>query len=66
MKAPKILAFDIDGVLADLHTAWLDEYNKDFDDNLTISYITQWEMDKFVKPECGKKIFNYLKRPLFV
>ena len=56
----KIIAVDIDGVCADLHHAWLGRYNKDYDDTLTAEQITEWDMTKFVKPECHTKIFDYL------
>jgi 5'(3')-deoxyribonucleotidase len=54
------IAFDVDGVLADLCTAWLNKYNKDYKDTLTPYDITEWDTAKFVKPECGNKIFEYL------
>lgn len=58
-----IIAFDIDGVLADLHKAWLGMYNQDYGDDLTYDDLVIWNMDKLVKPECGVKIFNYLNNP---
>jgi 5'-nucleotidase len=54
---------DIDGVLADNHTPWLDLYNLDYNDHMTKEDIHSWDMDKLVKPECGRKIYEYLKRP---
>lgn len=53
---------DVDSVIADLMPAWLGMYNKDFDDDLSIDDITNWDMTKFVKPECGKQIYKYLER----
>jgi 5'-nucleotidase len=55
-----IIAVDVDDVLCDLNTEWLQRYNKDFDDNLTKNKITEWDISLFVKPECGKYIFEYL------
>lgn len=55
----KILV-DTDGVLADTMTEWLRRYNNDYDDNLKVEQITEWATDKFVKPECGTKIYDYL------
>lgn len=56
-----IIALDCDSVIIDLMTPWLNAYNKDFNDNLTINKITDWNLDQFVRPECGKYIYNYLK-----
>lgn len=59
----KILALDIDSVLADLMPVWVERYNIDYNDNLTVKKIKDWDMSRFVKPECGKKIFDYLNDP---
>lgn len=58
-----IIAVDVDGVVADLHPAWLDWYNRDWQDNLTIDKITQWDICNFVKQECGLKMLEYLHEP---
>lgn len=54
---------DVDGVLANLCPAWYAKYNKDYNDNLTVDKVTHWDTDRFVKPECGKKIYDYLGHP---
>jgi 5'(3')-deoxyribonucleotidase len=54
------IAIDVDDVCADLNTEWLRRYNKDFNDDLTKDKITEWDISSFVKPECGKYIFEYL------
>lgn len=59
----KIAFVDVDGVVADLGTAWLNRYNKDFDDNLTNDNILGWHTSQYVKPECGNKIYDYLEDP---
>lgn len=51
---------DVDDVCADIMPVWLDKYNRDYDDNLTSEDITAWGIDRFVKPECGIKIYDYL------
>lgn len=56
---------DVDGVIADIHAVWLKMYNADYDDRMTLSDITKWGMHELVKPECGKKIYDYLKHPEF-
>ena len=56
---------DMDGVLVDLDSVWYTRYNEDYNDNLTPDKVIKWDIQKFVKPECGKKIFDYLKEPNF-
>ena len=55
-----IIGVDCDDVVISLVPTWLEFYNKDYDDNLTQDKITDWDVSLFVKPECGKKIFNYV------
>ena len=54
-----IVAVDIDDVIISLVPTWLHLYNKDYKDNLSKNDITDWQIDKFVKPECGINIYNY-------
>jgi 5'(3')-deoxyribonucleotidase len=56
----KILAIDLDSTLNTLDTEWIQFYNKDFNDNLTREDMIRWEVYTYVKPECGKKIYDYL------
>lgn len=60
-----IIQFDLDGVLADLLTPWLEAYNKDFNDTLTPQDITDWNIRKFVKPEAHKTIYKYINKENF-
>ena len=55
-----IFAVDVDDVVFDLIGTWLKLYNQDWNDHLMPQDITDWNIDKFVKPECGKKIYDYL------
>lgn len=55
-----IVACDVDGVVADLLPEWLRRYNRDYGDDLTPERITDWGIDRFVKPECGDLIMRYL------
>ena len=59
------IAIDIDGVVADTHLAWYAQYNKDYHDTLTPDMVTEWDLHKFVKPECGTKIYEYLTPKLY-
>lgn len=56
---------DLDSIIVDLQTSWLALYNKDYNDNLTTANILEWETHKYVKPECGQKIYDYLSKPGF-
>jgi len=59
----KLIMLDVDAVVADLHAEWLRLYNHDYNDQLMVEEITDWDMTKFVKPECGKSIYKYLEFP---
>src|SRR5512137_1810696 len=59
----KTIAMDVDDVCAMLSETWVAKYNKDWNDNLKVNEITEWAIEKFVKPECGKRIFSYLDNP---
>jgi 5'-nucleotidase len=64
MNYEQVAIVDVDDVCALLSDIWiLDRYNKDYNDNLTLEKITEWSTDKFVKPECGIKIYDYLLIP---
>lgn len=54
---------DLDEITADLIGEWVRLYNEEWNDCLTREQITDWEIHKFVKPECGKKIYQILHRP---
>ncbi|RID84018.1 5'(3')-deoxyribonucleotidase [Peribacillus asahii] len=59
----RTLLIDMDSVICDLMSDWHDRYNKDYDDNLTVDRLKCWNSEKYVKPECGIKIYDYLKEP---
>jgi 5'-nucleotidase len=65
MKRQMIIASDIDDVLLGLVPHWLKPYNKDWNDNLTADKILTWQFSDYVKPECGKKIYDYLTPSLY-
>ena len=60
IKKPKTICVDIDDVCASLVPYWLAEYNRDYNDTLKEKDILTWDVSNYVKPECGKKIYNYL------
>ena len=59
----KIIALDIDGVVADLLPSWVSAYNNDFFDELDYRVIDQWDLVPFVKKICGKTIYTYIANP---
>jgi 5'(3')-deoxyribonucleotidase len=55
----RLVAIDVDGVIAYLLGRWLDLYNADFDDNLT-PYNIGWHFHKQAKG--GREVYKYLSR----
>jgi 5'-nucleotidase len=62
LKMATIL-IDMDSVICDLMTEWHRRYNEDYNDQLTVERLKCWQSEKYVKPECGVKIYDYLKEP---
>lgn len=58
-----LILLDVDGPVADLHPTWLERYNRRWDDNLTVEDLTVWELDRIVKEECGKRVYDHLHEP---
>ena len=56
-----IIGVDVDSVLADLDRVWLAWYNRDYNDNFTREQIKRWDFHLDLKPECGLKMYDYLK-----
>jgi 5'-nucleotidase len=59
----KTLLIDMDSVICDLMTEWHNRYNQDYNDHLTVDQLKCWNSEKYVKPECGLKIYDYLNEP---
>lgn len=62
MIRPKV-GLDLDSCLNNLEVRWLELYNHDYKDNLTPADLLTWNTYEHVKPECGKKIYDYLLYP---
>lgn len=56
---------DLDGIVVDLITRWLQKYNEVYADNITVDKITKFDFDSLVKPECGTKIYDFLDYDTF-
>lgn len=59
----KTLLVDMDSVICDLMTEWHRRYNRDYDDDLTPDRLLCWHSERYVKPACGAKIYDYLDEP---
>lgn len=57
------IGIDLDCTLNNLIDEWISRYNADYNDNLAMP--TKWDFSDKVKPECGKKIYEYLHEPGF-
>lgn len=54
---------DVDDTVVQLLPTWLRLYNRDWNDTLTPAHVTSWEIWEHVKPECGRRIYDYLDSP---
>lgn len=59
MRKKKTIGIDLDTTLNNLLDVWLTRYNIDYKDNLTVEDILTWDIVKYVKPECWRRIFDY-------
>lgn len=62
-----IVKVDIDSTIAMLMPEWLSRYNYDFakymTKPLTVDEIVDWDVHKFVVPQCGMHIYDYVNDP---
>jgi 5'-nucleotidase len=58
-----LIGIDVDGNICHIHQPWLDRYNLKYNQHMSVSDITRWEMHELVVPECGKKIYDLLQGP---
>jgi 5'-nucleotidase len=59
----KIAIIDVDDICALLTDRWLEDYNADWGDTLTEDKLLGWDIQKYVHPDCGTRIFEYLEHP---
>lgn len=57
------IACDVDGVVVPLMPELLRRYNQDWADTLTPDALVSWEVHRFVKPQCGDKVYEYFAAP---
>ncbi|UOF81164.1 5' nucleotidase [Caudoviricetes sp.] len=58
-----IVALDVDEVCANLHDAWLHDYNRISGDRLLSENVLSWDIQKFVKKGWEHRIFELLHDP---
>jgi 5'(3')-deoxyribonucleotidase len=56
------IAVDVDEVVVAMLPEWIRLYNQLWDDDLQPNEVTDWDLTLFVRPECGKKIYEILNR----
>lgn len=59
----KTLLIDMDSVICDLMSEWHRRYNLKYNDDLSVEKLFCWESEKYVKSECGTKIYDFLDEP---
>lgn len=62
-KVPAVIATDVDDTTLGFLTEVCKRYNRDYDDALTPDSFQSWAMDAWVKPECGRHIYDYIHDP---
>lgn len=62
---PMRVGLDVDDVLLELTSRWLELYNEKWDDNLERHDVRTWNINEFVRPECGKKIYDFLTPSIY-
>lgn len=61
----KTIGIDLDTTLNNIEEKWLQLYNEDYNDNISSNQLLDWDITRFIKPECGGKIYDYLDLPNF-
>lgn len=60
------ILIDMDGIIVDLLGKWLDCYNHDFNDCLSVDMVDSWHIAECIKPQCSpEKMMSYIHRPGF-
>lgn len=52
---------DIDDTLANTIKVWIRRYNSKYKDRLKVKQILDWNLAQYTVPECGNKIYDFLK-----
>lgn len=58
------IAVDLDSTLNNLDEVWiLQDYNNMYNDNLKAEDMVEWNTHNYVKPECGRKVYDIINQP---
>lgn len=58
------IAVDLDSTLNNLDEVWIiQDYNRLYNDNLKREDMVRWSTHTYVKPECGRKVYDILAEP---
>lgn len=55
-----LIGIDMDAIVADLLSEWVNRYNLEYNDKMTVADVTCWNWHKLAKPECGTKLYSIL------
>lgn len=61
----KRIICDLDSIVIDLLVPWIAEYNRRWSENISVESITDYGLEKFVKPERVSDLFGVLGEPGF-
>ena len=60
---PRVIAVDVDGVIADLDTEWLRRYNTESGDDLTPDQLTGWNIENQIWRGWKERFYEILHNP---
>lgn len=58
------IAVDLDSTLNNFDVVWINDYNKIYNDNLTIEDMISWNAHEYVK--CDKKVYDIYKKKIIL
>jgi len=61
----QIIAIDLDDTTWEFNEPILARYNKKYDDTLMFDELTDWDVTKFIKPECKNYFKEFVTEDLF-
>jgi len=60
-----IIGVDVDDTVLNLVDTWLKFYNRDYNDTLYRSSLTNWDIASFTKPACQNAVYDYLTPAMY-
>jgi len=59
-----VIAFDVDGVLLDIHTPWIAWYNQEYGDSLTVDDVTDYYVPAFMPKANLADVMAFIQDPI--